>query len=89
VTRWRQPSVGIARRPGAEAAGVEAEVGALGKRIVFGTDERRWPESIGMAIEAIQSAGLLTAEQKRDILYLNAARFLRLTDEEMARHHGR
>jgi len=38
-----------------------------------------------MAVEAIESADFLTGEQKRDILYNNAARFLRLdvpTSEE-------
>jgi hypothetical protein len=38
-----------------------------------------WPETLGVAIEAIESATFLSAEQKRDILYNNAARFLRLT----------
>jgi uncharacterized protein len=38
----------------------------------------RWPEKIGEAIEAIEQAPLLTEEQKRDILYHNAVRFLRL-----------
>src|SRR5690606_11379873 len=50
----------------------------LGERIMFGTDQMRWPEGIGMAVEAIESADFLTGEQKRDILYNNAARFLRL-----------
>lgn len=50
----------------------------LGKRIMFGSDQMRWPESIGKAIEGIESADFLTAEQKRDILHDNAARFLRL-----------
>jgi hypothetical protein len=50
----------------------------LGKRIMFGTDQMRWPEAIGMAIEVIESAKVLTEEQRRDIFYNNAARFLRL-----------
>ena len=50
----------------------------LGKRLMFGSDQMIWPEAIGMAIESIESAGFLTAEQKRDIFYNNAARFLRL-----------
>jgi uncharacterized protein len=50
----------------------------LGKRLMFGSDQMRWPEKIGEAIEAIEQAPFLTAEQKRDILYHNAARFLRL-----------
>jgi uncharacterized protein len=44
---------------------------------------------IGKAIEAIEQAPFLTEEQKRDILYNNAARFLRLSKEEIARHHDR
>jgi predicted TIM-barrel fold metal-dependent hydrolase len=40
-------------------------------------------------VEAIESASFLTAEQKADIFYNNAARFLRLSDEEIAKHHGR
>jgi hypothetical protein len=50
----------------------------LGKRIMFGTDQMRWPETIGMAIEVVESAKSLTDDQRRDIFYRNAARFLRL-----------
>jgi predicted TIM-barrel fold metal-dependent hydrolase len=58
---------------------VKALVGAgLGKRLMFGSDQMRWPEKIDEAIEAIEEATYLTAEQKRDIFYNNAARFLRL-----------
>ena len=58
---------------------VEALVRAgLGKRLMFGSDQMRWPEKIDEAIEAIEEADYLTAEQKRDIFYNNAARFLRL-----------
>ena len=39
-----------------------------------------WPDTIHLAIETIGSADFLTAEQKRDIFYNNAARFLRLRD---------
>ena len=51
----------------------------LGKRIMFGTDQMAWPDAVGMAIEVIESVKFLTEEQRRDILYNNAARFLRLT----------
>lgn len=54
------------------------------KRIMFGTDEMIWPEAIKTAIESIESAEFLTKEQKRDILYNNAAKFLRLSEEEIA-----
>lgn len=50
----------------------------LGKRLMFGSDQMRWPEMIGKAIEAIESAPFLTPQQKRDIFHDNAARFLRL-----------
>lgn len=60
-----------------------------GKRVLFGSDQMNWPGTIEVGIEAIKTAAFLTSEQKRDILYNNAARFLRLTDEEIAKHHGK
>ena len=53
----------------------------LGKRLMFGSDQMRWPEKIGEGIEAIEQAPFLTEEQKRDILYHNAVRFLRLKQD--------
>ena len=50
----------------------------FGKRIMFGSDQMVWPETIGMAVEGIESAAFLTEEQKRDILYNNAVKFFRL-----------
>lgn len=61
----------------------------VGKRIMFGSDQMMWPEVIEVAIETIDSADFLTAEEKRDIFYNNAARFLRLSEADIARHHGR
>jgi predicted TIM-barrel fold metal-dependent hydrolase len=52
----------------------------LGKRLMFGSDQMRWPDRIGVAIAAIEQAPFLTEEQKRDILFHNAARFLRLDE---------
>jgi predicted TIM-barrel fold metal-dependent hydrolase len=60
----------------------------LGKRLMFGSDQMIWPEVIGENIEMIEAAAFLTDEQKRDILYNNAARFLRLSEEQIATHHG-
>ena len=60
----------------------------FGNRIMFGSDQMVWPETIKLGIDAIENAKFLTQAQKRDILYNNAARFLRLSDEEIARHHG-
>ena len=59
------------------------------KRILWGSDQMIWPGAIPVAIETIEQAPFLTEEQKRDILYHNAARFLRLSAAEIARHHGR
>ena len=50
----------------------------LATRLMFGSDVGEFPEAIGLGLERVQSATYLTAEQKRDILYNNAARFLRL-----------
>jgi predicted TIM-barrel fold metal-dependent hydrolase len=50
----------------------------LGKQLMFGSDQMRWPEKIGDGIAAIEQAPFLTEEQKRDILFSNAAQFLRL-----------
>ena len=57
------------------------------RRVMFGSDQMQWPGGIERAIDAIESAPFLTAQQKRDIFYNNAARFLRLSDAEIARHH--
>ncbi|HVK81903.1 MAG TPA: amidohydrolase family protein, partial [Verrucomicrobiae bacterium] len=59
-----------------------------GDCIMFGSDQMIWPGVIEPAIAAIEDAPFLTAEQKRDILYNNAARFLRLSPEDIARHHA-
>ena len=40
-------------------------------------------------LSQILRADFLTEEQKRDIFYNNTARFLRLSQEEIARHHGK
>jgi uncharacterized protein len=59
-----------------------------GKRVMFGSDHMVWPETIERSIRVIEEAPFLTEEQKRDVLYNNAARFLRLSDEELARQHN-
>ena len=50
----------------------------FGSRIMFGSDQMVWPTVIGIAIDSIQSADFLTPQQKRDILYNNAAKFFRM-----------
>ena len=56
----------------------------FGDRVMFGSDQMTWPKAIPLAIESITSADFLSVEQKRDILYRNASRFLRL---EKCRNH--
>lgn len=59
----------------------------FGNRIMFGSDQMVWPEAIVRSIDTINRAPFLTEKQKRDILYNNAARFLRLSEAEISRHH--
>ena len=57
-------------------------------RIMFGSDQMVWPEAIELAINGVDSASFLSDVQKRAIFYGNAARFLRLTEEEVAADHS-
>lgn len=61
----------------------------FGERIMYGSDQMIWPQAIDKSIEAIETAPFLSEKQKRDILYNNAARFLRLSEEEIAEHHSK
>jgi len=47
-------------------------------RVMFGTDQLIWPKLMAASISVIEGATYLSPQQKRDILYNNAARFLRL-----------
>lgn len=58
----------------------------FGQRIMFGSDQMVWPETMERAIDVIEQAPFLTKQQQRDILYNNAARFLKLDAQTMARH---
>jgi predicted TIM-barrel fold metal-dependent hydrolase len=59
------------------------------ERIMWGSDQMIWPKVIETAIKTIEDAPFLSRKQKRDIFYNNAARFLRLSSEEIAKHRGR
>lgn len=50
----------------------------LEDRVIFGPDQLEWPKLMAYSISVVQNADYLTPEQKRDILYNNAVRFLRL-----------
>lgn len=58
----------------------------FGDRIMFGSDQMVWVNTIDEGIEAINSADFLSMEQKENIFYNNAARFLELTAEEIKKH---
>jgi uncharacterized protein len=56
----------------------------FGKRLMFGSglSPKDWPTDIDAALKPIESAVFLTPEQKEDIFYNNAARFLRLKNRD-------
>lgn len=60
----------------------------FGNRILFGSDQMTWPETMEVAIRNIESAEFLSEEDKRDIFYNNAARFFRFTDAQIEAHHA-
>lgn len=59
----------------------------LGSRILFGSDQMIWPDAVGRAIRAVESAAFLTKEQKRAIFFDNAVRFLRLDADVLLASH--
>lgn len=60
----------------------------FGNRVMFGSDQMVWPETLARSIEVIQEAPFLTEAQKRNIFYNNAARFLRLDQKTIDAHHS-
>jgi predicted TIM-barrel fold metal-dependent hydrolase len=48
------------------------------KRLMFGSDHMYWPDAIGLAIEAVESAPFLSDADKNDIFHGNAVRFYKL-----------
>jgi hypothetical protein len=50
----------------------------FGKRIMYGTDFMMWPRLFETSMGVIEHAQYLSEDQKRDILFNNAVRFLRL-----------
>ena len=59
-----------------------------GNRVMFGSDQMVWPGTIERGIQVIEEAPFLSDDEKRDILYNNAAKFLRFTEEDISRHHN-
>lgn len=64
----------------------EAQRRRLLDRVMFGSDQMRWPEAIALAIDRVNRLEFLTLDDKQDIFYDNAAKFLGLPAEDVARH---
>jgi predicted TIM-barrel fold metal-dependent hydrolase len=47
-------------------------------RVMFGSDQMTWPYAIEKSIRFLNSLTFLTKQDKEDIFYNNAARFLQL-----------
>lgn len=54
----------------------------FGKRIMYGTDFMIWPRLVETSMGVIEHAQYLSKEQKRDILFNNAARFFRMDSSQ-------
>jgi hypothetical protein len=46
-----------------------------------------WSETYARSVRVIEEAPVLNDEQNRNVLRNNAARFLRMSGAEIARHH--
>ncbi len=57
----------------------------FGNRIMYGTDQMVWPDVISVGIESVNNADFLTLDQKEDIFFDNAAEFLELSEDEIAK----
>jgi len=69
---WMEP---ICMRYGEEFVRKAKQAGVLHK-VFFGSDQCWWPHAIKASIDRLNSFDFLTAKDKRDILYNNAAKFL-------------
>ena len=47
-------------------------------RVMFGSDQMKWPYAIGKSVDFLNSLQFLTQKDKEDIFYNNAAIFLQL-----------
>jgi len=71
---WIDP---LCKRIGREFLAKAKEDGNL-DQVMFGSDNVLWPHGIEMSIEYLNSLEFLTEQEKLDILYNNAVKFLRL-----------
>jgi predicted TIM-barrel fold metal-dependent hydrolase len=45
---------------------------------MFGSDQMKWPYAIGKSVDFLNNLDFLSEQDKEDIFYNNAARFIRL-----------
>lgn len=83
VVLWVHPS---AKYYGRQFLLRAKEFGML-DRVMFGSDQMFWPHGIDDSLKQLESFDFLTHNERRDILYNNAARFLGLTEDQFAAHH--
>lgn len=58
----------------------KAEEAGFLNRVIFGSDQMHWPRAIEKSVEFLNSLDFLSENDRRDIFYNNAARFLRLKE---------
>ncbi len=66
----------------------KAKTMGLLKRVMFGSDQMYWPNGIEDSIKQLESFDFLTEQEKRNIFYNNASRFLGLDEDEVNLHHS-
>lgn len=74
ATLWVEP---LDQRYAVEFLKAAKAAGYL-NRVMYGTDQMRWPLAIGKSIRFLQRQTFLTQQDREDIFYNNAVRFLRL-----------
>ncbi len=83
VVLWAHP---VTKHYGRQFLLQAKEFGML-EKVMFGSDQMVWPHAIKASLDQLESLEFLSDQEKRDILYNNAARFLGLTEEQIASHH--
>lgn len=84
VVLWAHP---VTKHYGRQFLLRAKEFGML-DRVMFGSDQMVWPHAIKASLDQLDSLDFLSEQNKRDILYNNAARFLELTEEQIESHHA-
>lgn len=74
VLLWVEP---LTQRYATEFLKAAKQAGCL-DRVMFGSDQMKWPYAIEKSVQFLNSLTFLTKRDKEDILYNNAVRFLRM-----------